>query len=509
MFLKKYIDPFSDKVKKLSQQFDEATINKDIEQLYLLIDHAKELVQYEDIASQAQLYYSIGTVYGDIASINTASQDELVKWQLYYFSKSISLIQYNELSDPTYAPYVDALKLNLYTNYGNTLDHCGRKIAAIEQYRKALLIRDTFGMALGNLGMAYRHYGMLVSDPTHRDYFHHFAYHLLNLAIKSDDPNTHMQAKKYFCNAINDYDKEYIKHVLSVPLDIPQYSCCNQDELQYRQWALENGLFLNSLNDLPVSEFCFAADVLHLPAMVVKIDDKPIFHGMFNQLKQEYIFSRYQFYCSQQEPEGVHFADKDTYLLNFADYPQYSIRIEMLKSAFKTLYSLLDKVAYFMNSYFQLGIKERDVSFHSIWNSEKRGKNGYKYQNTLNPNGNFSLASIYWISKDFYEEFFNSPNPQAQRIRDIRNALEHKYVKVTWDLFSYESTTEEIDDLAFYVSETELSKETFKLLKLIREVIICLSLAVSIEEESRKKELDQTKPIIPICFMRFDDEWKI
>ena len=507
MISKKYIDPFSDKTKKLSQQFDNATINKDIDQLYRLIDQAKELVQYEDTASQAQLYYSIGTVYGDIASINSASNDQLVKKQLYYFRKSITLIQFKELTEPKYSPYVDALKLNLYTNYGNTLDHCGRKIAAIEQYRKALSIRDTFGMALGNLGMAYRHYGMLVSDPAHRDYFHHFAYNLLNQAVKSDDPNTHKQAKKYFKVTIDDYDKEYIKYVLSVPLEIPQYSYCNQDELQYRQWALENSLFLNPLNDLPVSELCFAADVLQLPAMLAKIDDKPIFHGMFNQFKQEYIFARYQYYCSQQEPEGVHFADKDTYLLNSADYPQYSMRVEMLKSAFKTLYSLLDKVAYFMNFYFKLGIKERDVSFHSIWNSEKRGKSGYRYQNTLNPNGNFSLASIYWISRDFYEEFWDSPNPQAQRIRDIRNALEHKYVKVTWYL-STNRATGDIDDLAFYVPEVELSTETFNLLKLIREVIICLSLSVAIEEENRKHKLNPSKVVIPMTLMDYEDEWK-
>ncbi len=32
---------------------------------------------------------------------------------------------------------------------------------------------------------------------------------------------------------------------------------------------------------------------------------------------------------------------------------------------------------------------------------ERAGKNGYKYKNILNPNENFALASIYWISKDF------------------------------------------------------------------------------------------------------------
>ncbi|QOX65667.1 hypothetical protein FRZ06_21100 [Anoxybacterium hadale] len=100
MHSKKYIDPFSEKSKNISKQFDDATVNKNVEKLYSLIDQAKELAQTEDIASQAQIYYSIGTVYGDIASINQTSDEELIKKQLYYFRKSISLIQLSKLRIP-------------------------------------------------------------------------------------------------------------------------------------------------------------------------------------------------------------------------------------------------------------------------------------------------------------------------------------------------------------------------------------------------------------------------
>lgn len=65
--------------------------------------------------------------------------------------------------------------------------------------------------------------------------------------------------------------------------------------------------------------------------------------------------------------QSIHFADKGTHLINFADYPQYGIRIEQIKSAFKILYELFDKIAYFLNSYFDLGIHERDVSFNHVW----------------------------------------------------------------------------------------------------------------------------------------------
>lgn len=265
---------------------------------------------------------------------------------------------------------------------------------------------------------------------------------------------------------------------------------------------------MNTLNDLPVSEMCFATDVLQLPSMVADIDAKPIFHGMFNQIKQEYIYARYQYYCSLKPRAMPHFADKETHLLNFADYPQYGIRIEQLKSAFKTLYGLFDKLAYFINSYFDLGIKDRDVSFSHIWFSEYgRGNNRYAYKNVLNYEENFALASLYWISRDFYDKFEDSPNPHLKRISDVRNALEHKYVKVTNGWFP-ERTNGEIDDLALYVTEDELSKLTIDLMHIVREAIICLSLCVH-EEESKRNPADDGKIVMPVSLMEYDDNWKI
>ncbi len=233
--------------------------------------------------------------------------------------------------------------------------------------------------------------------------------------------------------------------------------------------------------------------------VIVNINDKPIFHGMFNQIKQDYIFARYQFYCGIQQNGEAHFPDKDTFLLNFADYPQYSIRVEMIKSAFRTLYSLLDKYAYFMNYYFGLGIEERRITFHNVWANPKMAS-------LYEQNNNYILNALRWIGKDFYNKLMDSPNPYAKKTCTIRNALEHKYTKVYWDLF-YDRINGEIDNLAFYISEAELIGETMKLLHIIREIIISMVLAVGIEEKERNK--DNTKIAIPFTFDQYEDEWKI
>lgn len=504
----KFIDPFSKQANNLTRLFDDATLRKDISQLHRLLNEVKQLIEVEDIASRAKIYYSMGTAYGDISTINTLNSEEYMSKQLYYFRKAIELTKLNELANKENTPYIDGLKLNLHTNYGNALDHCGRKIAAIAQYKKVITINNKFGMAIGNLGMAYRHYAMLVNDNTHRDYLHHFAYNLLNSAIASKDPNTHELAKTYFKTNIQSYDLDYIKYFLSKPLNIPTYKYNDKNELQYRKWALINGLFLNTLNDLSVDELYFAADVLQLTNIKGNINRVSTLYGLFNQIKQEYVSARYQFYCSQHLKDDVNFADKETCLIHLSDGSQYSIRLEMLKMSFRSLYSLLDKISYFINYYYQLGIKECDVNFHSIWLSEKLGRYGYKYNNTINSNQNYFLTAIKWISKDFYDKSISSPNPQAKRIRDIRNALEHKYVKVTKEYSFQKDLSNRKDNLAFYISEYELSHETLKLLKLIREIIISLSLAVGIEE-NLKQNSNKNKPILHINLTEYDDEWKI
>jgi len=506
--LNKYCDPFSNKAKELALKFDSATIDKDTKKLKSLLGEAGGILKQENDASKAMIYYSLGTAYDDLSRLTGSQTEEAFQKVLYCFRKSINLIEQDEYTKDIYRPYVLGLKEILYTNYANALDHCGRKIAAIEQYKKALSIHMDFGMALGNLGRVYQHYGMLEYDDNHRDLFHYFAYHYLNNAINCNDPNTYDAAKKCFKDTIDVYAPEYVENVLTSDLSFNQYVYDIPEELAYREWCLHNGLFLNTLNDLPVAELCFARDVIQLPSMIVGIHDKPIFHGMFSQLKQEYVYARYLYYDTLNSCDEPHFADKETYIKSHTDYAQYSIRLEKLKTSFKTLYGMFDKIAFFFEHYFDLGIKERDINFRSIWqDSAGFGKKKYQYKQKLDPDKNFALSSLYWISKDFFEKFEDSPNPELKRIKDIRDALEHKYVKINDYIFN-DRIEDYGDGLALYVSEKEMYDATFMLLKILREAIINLSLCVNIAEEP-KREASKDKLIMPISLMDYEDEWKI
>ena len=166
-------------------------------------------------------------------------------------------------------------------------------------------------------------------------------------------------------------------------------------------------------------------------------------------------------------------------------------------------------MAFFINAYFDLSIHERDVSFSSIWlNEHGPKKQRYKNINNLAPESNFALSSLYWVSRDFTERFEDSPNPQLQRLKDLRHAMEHRYIKVVWSLFSG-CATDAYDDLAVYVSEDELYDFTLELMRIVREVIVCLALSVNIEESDRKSKMDKSKKIMPMTIMGYDDQWKL
>ena len=504
----KNLDPFSIQVKDLALSFDKATYDNDLERIETLLDEAQKLVDSENEPSQAYLFYSMGTVYNDFSKLKGLSFHESVKKRLYLFRKSIGIIEKEEYMDKLYEPYMLGFKEVLYTNYANALDDCGRKIAAIDYLKKVLAINDSFGMALGNLGRAYQHYASLEYDETHRDIFHHYAYECFVDALKSNDPNTHQEAKKLFQSRIDCYDSEYVDKVLKPKWNFSQFSYDDPDEYVYRKWCLNHGLFLNTLNDLLVAESCFMADVIQLPDMITDINSKPVFHGMFSQLKQEYIYARYLYYKSMGVFAEPLYADKETYILSYTDYAQYSIRLEQLKTSFKTLYSIFDKISYFINCYFDLGIKEHDITFRSIWFEEGgHGKNKYHYKNTLDPNSNFALATLYWINKDFYDSFEDSPNPELKRIKEIRNALEHKYVKI-YASFADPVLNDISDGLALYISEEELAEVTMKLLKILREAIISLSLSVNIAEKPKREETKDNL-IVPMSLMEYEDDWKI
>ena len=113
------------------------------------------------------------------------------------------------------------------------------------------------------------------------------------------------------------------------------------------------------------------------------------------------------------------------------------------------------------------------------------------------------------IYKDFNTRFGDSEHPELQKFNTLRNALEHKYVKVHSGLLYSIKAPYFDDDGTYHISDGDLQKLTIELAHMVRELIIDLSMAVHIEEQNRRQMHGEEKIIPQITLQGYDDEWKI
>ena len=153
----------------------------------------------------------------------------------------------------------------------------------------------------------------------------------------------------------------------------------------------------------------------------------------------------------------------------------------------------------FINEYYSLKIKTRQVNFHSIWRSNS----------DLNKmlDKNIGLSSIFWIEKDF-DNGDNSltANPNSKRLKIIRNYLEHRFTNIT---LNFIDGSEENNETRLYLTEFELQECTLDLLNLVREVIFSLKNAIQISENEKQSTLSSEVALIPINYEEVDSEDKL
>ena len=147
-------------------------------------------------------------------------------------------------------------------------------------------------------------------------------------------------------------------------------------------------------------------------------------------------------------------------------------------------YSLFDKIAFFINDYFKVGLHERDVSFRSVWYQRK--PNRKSLSTIFRDRQNWPLRGLYWLSKDIFEAAFREVSePDAEGLSDLRNHLEHKYCQVHEDLgieYSHFAISRNGSDLGFHIGRDMLEMKSLQVLKLARSALIYLSLAIHCEE---------------------------
>jgi hypothetical protein len=402
-------------------------------------------------------------------------------------------------------------RCQILTNTGNTMDEVGRFVEAIESWNEVLEIDAAFGMAVGNRGYALLHYARALYDDEQRIYMLRQAHCDLSEAMKLDITADARQVFKKH----DDWILSKVRgELLSRDVNLDGFPMGDSEaEIEYRRWCLSNVVFLNPMNDVfrrPLA----AHDVLTAPSIRPrKLNEGPHYHGFYNQMKQEFVSARF-LYFEGIKAESAHYSDKGVLLYNTLDYPVYSLAAEKVRIVFRLTYSLLDKVAFFLNDYLELGIGERDVKFKTIWYVDRDRTKGIR--SDITSHYNWPLRGLFWLSRDLYEkEFQEAAEPDAKALNDIRNHLEHKYLKLV------ENSVEEprgnrdnwydtfADGLAFSVGRGDFERKTLRLLKLARAALVYLSLAVHSEEKYRRAAIPPGAIVPGTALDVYEDNWKM
>ncbi|GMN11362.1 hypothetical protein MTsPCn9_10310 [Croceitalea sp. MTPC9] len=410
-------------------------------------------------------------------------QPKELEQQIFHLRMALSVSQY--WHDPQ-------RKCEVLTNLGILFNTIGRFSEALQYYRRAFEIIPEFGQTMASYAHTILGYSRFLYDGAQQGYFFKMAYEAFGKALEGE---LYAETRTSVIEIRGNIESLFPNDELGHDYGEGSFDLGNgPEEVVYRKWVLNNGLFLNPINDLS-KESIAAHDCLLLPTLKAE-DNRPEFHQMqFNQMKQEFVSARYIYY------EGLvhakpHFSDKGNLQMDLSKGINYGMAVEKLKICFRMNYSILDKLAYLLNDYMELGWPTKSVSFSRIWYKPKT-RDRTEVMDKVNATENLPFRGLFWLNKDFYDK--DLPNiisiaPESKAMAEIRNYLEHKSLNIIsneeWDKVKDDSGN------SYWIKRQDFVEKTLNLMHAVRAGLIYLSLGVNLEE-SKKPNNGPTIPIYP------------
>ena len=103
---------------------------------------------------------------------------------------------------------------------------------------------------------------------------------------------------------------------------------------------------------------------------------------------------------------------------------------------------------------------------------------------------------------EFYEKYGNAETAYEKDLAVLRNAIEHKYLKVHQSAWDRKLQSE--SDNFYHITENDLKKCTMRLLEITREALMYLVYAVGVDNKKKSK----SENAVSILLDNYLDEWK-
>lgn len=438
--------------------------------------HLESEYIFDSLDIEARLYYTLGNCAQALYKYSQLDwfSEDLGK-AVIYFRKALYVIK--KINSPTTTELI--LKSLIETNLGNTLSSQGRVFCAIPMWDSALKYKDINPVPIISKANNSLFIASSIYDPSHSEYYYFTAYQLINEGIKHLDnlypeqkiayePSGNlMQFKSWFEEMFNIQEFSYFESY--------KQSCESRKKSDYLKWCGDNKLFLNDLNDVSTSEIVYQ-DIISLPPFsqiinsTLTMHEELVYHGNYDELKNDYCYARYLCFSAKDIPNYQNHFFNDTYPhVDDMTGSINNLKSNHYKSAFRILYSLFDKIAYFIHRFFDLNniSNDKHISFEKLF--RKLGDRKWKPNVKLKDSKNYFIHALFYILKDMRDAGDNSKNdgldldprsscldPDSQSFYKIRNAMEHRSLTIVDDL-SYEIA--QSDNLYKQSVYTKLKKE--------------------------------------------------
>lgn len=358
---------------------------------------------------------------------------------------------------------VQGCEYQAYVHLGNVYDHLGRHQEALHSYFKAGLLMPNDYMWRFNIGFSYG--GMF---GYYEDRVQPFVVAKAKEQLRQylNKPETTQSAREMYHRISG------LKTPATLDEKTVKYGTSEEDE--YNRWVNENYLRLNGYNEINPASLYAQDDSLYFDSLYTAKgaeNDSYRMMSLLNEIKQEYVSARYMLYSYFKESGMVHFSDKNVQLADVLDYSNYSYHVEMAKAAFRSLYSLLDKIAFALNGYLGLGINGKDVSFKGMWYSDKKCQS--VRPEILNYSTVISLAGLLFIRNDIYggNEYYLQAE-ETKNLQKVRNSMEHRAIQIA------DEGLMEDNDAVLTISRGDFEAVAMNLIATVREAIFCFVNAV-------------------------------
>ncbi len=462
-----------DTLEKMANKADELILKGERLELE---KYAKQLTDrrlfFKDMIDEARFLYITGNCYQVLYQHREMEwySDDLSKAAIF-FRKALNIL--NKLTFPSQETLF--LKSCIETNLANSLSAQGRAFCCIPLWDRAISQSNPVAMickAQNELFLAN-----VLYDPGHQEYHLFVAYKLIVQGLKYkkylyEEQQIAFHEDGELMKFKNWFEGNFTESSFG-EFEVQSYEFDTRKQKHYLAWCGRNNLFINDLNDVLCSEVVYQ-DIISLPSFSYKLNqslsmhETLMYHGNFDELKNDYCYARYLFYTALNIPQDTKHFFNDTYPhVDDMSHSLTNLKSSHYKSAFRTLYSLFDKISYFLHRFLELNdIKDDNkITFDAIFRDISK-KNAWVPHPRLKTSENSFIHALFYILKDIRDVKDATPttrwlDPEAKSFAEIRNALEHRSLKI-------------IDDFGYTLTQSDKEYTSEKLKKYIVEKEQCI-----------------------------------